>query len=107
MELAARLKYEREKRKMSQAFVAKELNISRQSLSKWELGKSTPDLYMIQLLSEFYNFSIDELLNKTPLKKTNFDLLQTLLTMDLEDFIELLMIYIGLPLILFVIFFLT
>lgn len=107
MELAERLRYEREKRKMSQTFVAKELNISRQLLSKWELGKSTPDLYMIKLLSEFYNFSIDELLNKTLPKKTNFDLLQTFLTMDSENLVELLIIGIGLPLILFVVFFLN
>ena len=105
MELAERLRYEREERKMSQSFVAKELNISRQLLSKWELGKSIPDLEMIQLLSAFYNFSIDELLNKTPPKKANTNPLKTISEMDSEDLIELLLLGIGLPLILFAIFF--
>lgn len=105
MELAERLKYEREERKLSQSFVAKELNISRQVLSKWELGKSIPDLEMIQLLSEFYNFSIDELLNKTPPEKTTSSILETISKMTPEDIIELLILGFGLPLILFAVFF--
>ncbi|WP_373180567.1 helix-turn-helix domain-containing protein [Enterococcus durans] len=105
MELAERLKHEREERKMSQAFVAKELNISRQLLSKWELGKSIPDLEMVQLLSEFYNFSIDEVLSKNPQKKTTTNFLEKISKMDSEELIELLILGVGLPIILFAIFF--
>ncbi|WP_051910434.1 helix-turn-helix domain-containing protein [Carnobacterium pleistocenium] len=105
MELAERLKHEREERKMSQSFVAKELNIPIQLLSSWELGKSNPDLEMIQLLSEFYNFSIDELLNNTPPKKATALFLDSISKMASEDIIELLILGIGLPIIIFAIFF--
>ncbi|WP_077612846.1 helix-turn-helix transcriptional regulator [Clostridium sp. Marseille-P2415] len=52
----------RKKVSLSQCEVAKELGISRQTLSKWETGKSTPDATYIKKISEIYKISIDELL---------------------------------------------
>ncbi len=48
---------------MSQEFVAKALNVSRQSVSKWENNKALPDIENIKLLSQLYQISIDEMLN--------------------------------------------
>ena len=47
---------------MSQETLAEKLNVSRQSISKWELGEATPQLNKIALLCSIFNLSSDELL---------------------------------------------
>ncbi len=47
---------------LSQGDLANELNVSRQSISKWENGNSTPDLEKIIKLAEIFNVSLDELI---------------------------------------------
>ena len=47
---------------LSQGDLANELNVSRQSISKWENGNSTPDLEKIIRLAEIFNVSLDELI---------------------------------------------
>jgi transcriptional regulator with XRE-family HTH domain len=47
---------------LSQGDLANELNVSRQSISKWENGNSTPDLEKIVKLAEIFNISLDELI---------------------------------------------
>lgn len=60
--LSKRLKELRIKNNYSQTDIANYLNISRQSVSKWEAGKTTPDLDNLILLAELYNLSIDSLI---------------------------------------------
>ena len=55
------LKLRKEKR-LSQEEVAEKLNVSRQTVSKWETGQSSPDLDKIIPLCELYEISSDELL---------------------------------------------
>lgn len=62
MELGERLKISRSNKGFSQTKVAEHLNISRQSISKWENGNSYPDLDNLVRLSNYYDVSIDELL---------------------------------------------
>lgn len=52
----------RTQRNLSQGDLANELNVSRQSISKWENGNSTPDLEKIIKLAEIFNVSLDELI---------------------------------------------
>lgn len=47
---------------LSQGDLANELNVSRQSISKWENGNSTPDLDKIVKLAEIFSVSLDELI---------------------------------------------
>ena len=47
---------------LSQEELANELNISRQSVSKWEQAQSIPDLDKIIQLSTFFNVSTDYLI---------------------------------------------
>lgn len=47
---------------LTQKDVAKKLNVSRQSVSKWELGKSFPDLSILILLSDFYHLSLENII---------------------------------------------
>ena len=48
-------------RQLSQEQLADKLQVSRQAISKWELGESIPDTENLILLSKFYGVSIDYL----------------------------------------------
>ena len=60
--------YELRKQKgFSQEELANRLNVSRQTISKWEVGESTPDMENLVAISELFEISLDELvLNKVP-----------------------------------------
>ncbi len=64
--------YELRKQKgFSQEELANRLNVSRQTISKWEVGESTPDMENLVAISELFEISLDELvLNKVP-EETN------------------------------------
>lgn len=47
---------------LSQEQLAETLNIARQTISKWELNQSTPDMNYIAQLSEFFHVSTDYLI---------------------------------------------
>lgn len=56
----------RKKNGFSQEALAEKLGISRQAVSKWERGESTPDTDTLITLAELYNVSLDELIgNRT------------------------------------------
>ena len=59
----AGLKLIRKQRKLNQLKVAIDLNISREALSHYETGKRSPDMQMLRRLSEYFNVSIDFLIN--------------------------------------------
>ena len=63
MDLANKLLELRKKKGLSQEEVADALGVSRQTVSKWETGMSTPDFDKIQPLCELYEISTNELLN--------------------------------------------
>ncbi len=52
----------RKKKNMSQEDLASVLNVSRQTISKWETGESTPDFDKIVPLCDFFGITTDELL---------------------------------------------
>ena len=57
------LKLIRKERNLNQQKVAMDLNISREALSHYENGKREPGLQMLNKLSEYFNVSIDFLIN--------------------------------------------
>ena len=57
------LKLIRKKRKFSQLKVALDLNISREALSHYENGRRSPDIEMLRKMSDYFNVSIDYLIN--------------------------------------------
>ena len=65
MNLAEKIMTLRKKRGWSQEELAMQLNISRQSVSKWESGASIPDLDKILKLSEIFDVTTDYLLKET------------------------------------------
>lgn len=50
-------------KKLSQERLAELMNVSRQSVAKWEGGKSYPDIKKIIELSKLFDISVDELLS--------------------------------------------
>jgi len=57
--------------KMSQEQLADELDVSRQSVSKWESGQSTPEISKVLLLANLFHITTDDLLREdVPLAPT-------------------------------------
>lgn len=57
------LKSLRKERNLNQLKVALDLNISREALSHYENGKRSPDIDMLRKLSDYFNVSIDFIIN--------------------------------------------
>lgn len=69
MSLAENIKRYRTDRKMSQEDLAEALNISRQSVSKWETGKAKPDTGNLIQMAQLFGVSLGEL---TETQEENF-----------------------------------
>ncbi len=48
---------------LSQEQLAEKINVTRQTISNWELGETSPNPEQLKLLSKTLNVSIDELLD--------------------------------------------
>lgn len=46
---------------LSQEELGNKLNVARQTVSKWELGETTPEMDKLVKMSEIFNISLDEL----------------------------------------------
>ena len=64
MTLSEKLYNLRRKQGLSQEALAEKLNCSRQVISKWENGTTTPDAEMLQKYSEYFCVSIDYLVKE-------------------------------------------
>ena len=62
MALPEKLYTLRKKSGLSQEQLAEALNVSRQAISKWEGGKSYPDIHSLLLLSALFDVSLDQLI---------------------------------------------
>lgn len=63
MEFGNKLLELRKKENLSQEALAEKLNVTRQTISKWELNETSPDLKQAFLISKLFNISLDELVN--------------------------------------------
>ena len=63
MNISERLFNLRKEKNLSQEELANVLGVSRQTISKWETGESTPDFDKIIPLCEFYGITSDELIS--------------------------------------------
>lgn len=53
----------RKKNNLSQEQLAEKMGVARQTISKWELGETSPDLKQAKELSKIFKVSLDELVN--------------------------------------------
>ena len=72
MTLGERLTCLRKQKNLSQEEVANQLNVSRQTVSKWELDQSLPDFDKIMPICNLYEISSEELLTGTKTIFLNF-----------------------------------
>ena len=61
MTLGERIVELRNAKAISQQELADEMEVSRQSVSKWETGTSTPDLDKLMKLADYFDITLDEL----------------------------------------------
>ena len=66
-----RLKLLRKQKHMSQLSLAMKLNTTQMSISRYETGKREPDLKTLILIADFFDVSIDYLLERTDNPKMN------------------------------------
>lgn len=63
MELGNKICELRKNAKLSQEQLAEKLNVTRQTISNWELGQTSPDISQAKEISKIFNISLDELTN--------------------------------------------
>ncbi|MGO5357994.1 helix-turn-helix domain-containing protein [Anaerofustis sp. LCP19S3_F7] len=75
----------REEKNLTQEQLAEKLNVSNKSVSRWENGKTMPDLSLLVMICEEFDITISELLNG---RRMNIDELK-----QLKDTVERLINY--------------
>lgn len=80
MELGENIYRLRTEQRMSQGDLAEALDVSRQSVSKWETGSAVPELDKLVKMSKLFGVTLDELVNGTiplpesePAQSTTFE----------------------------------
>lgn len=63
MSLGSNIRKKRKSLKYSQEYVAEQMQISRQAVSKWEMGQSEPSTTNLVKLSELFSCDVNELLS--------------------------------------------
>ena len=63
MNLGEKIVSLRKKNNLSQEELAEKVGVTRQTISKWELEETTPDINQAKKLSKLFNISLDELTN--------------------------------------------
>ena len=63
MNLGKKIAELRKKNNLSQEELADKVGVARQTISKWEIGDTTPDINQVKIISKIFNISIDELVD--------------------------------------------
>ena len=71
--LGENLKALRKQRGMSQEVMAQQLNVVRQTVSKWEQGLSVPDAQMLTRIAELFEVPVSSLLGEKIEEKADMD----------------------------------
>jgi len=59
----------RKENALSQEELGEKLNVTRQTVSKWELGETTPEMEKLVEMAKLFNISVDELIKETDAKE--------------------------------------
>ena len=63
MEIGNKILEYRKKYNLSQEQLAEKMNVARQTISKWELGETSPDINQAKELAKIFNVTVDTLIN--------------------------------------------
>lgn len=64
--IAAKLRYLRNIKGLSQEDIAGQIGVSRQTVAKWENGDSLPDILKCEALAELFDVTLDDLVRYNP-----------------------------------------
>ena len=64
----------RKEKGMTQDALAEQLNVTRQAVSNWEMGKTQPDVETLTKLAEIFNVSVERIIYGKEKKKWHFEL---------------------------------
>ena len=67
--IGLRLQRIRKQNGVSQEELAKQLHVQRQTISSYERGVSTPDIYILIAMADYFEVSVDELVGRNRKKK--------------------------------------
>ena len=84
--LGENLKALRKQRGMSQEVMAQQLNVVRQTVSKWEQGLSVPDAQMLTRIAELFEVPVSSLLGEKIEEKADMDEIAAQLAVLNEQF---------------------
>lgn len=71
MKFNENLKYLRKRENLTQEELAERLNVSRQTITKWESGNSLPDIEKIKEIAYIFSVSVDSLIGEISNRRTN------------------------------------
>lgn len=107
MNLGEKIVSLRKKNNLSQEELAEKVGVTRQTISKWELEETTPDINQAKKLSKLFNISLDELTNNDISnilveKVSNTEKLAGIIIKILKLLGIFILVFIGIALIVFV-----
>ncbi|QMS85732.1 helix-turn-helix domain-containing protein [Candidatus Xianfuyuplasma coldseepsis] len=73
MQIGSKIATYRNQHNMTQHDLAETLYVTHQAVSKWEKGKSMPNIDILYELTKLFHISIDELLNDTEINDNDYD----------------------------------
>lgn len=105
MEIGNKILELRKKNNLSQEQLAEKMKVARQTISKWELGETSPDIKQAKELSKIFNVSLDELTDNNIKdilveKTSNTEKLAGLIIKIIKVFIIIFIIFNGLLIVL-------
>ena len=59
----------RKGKNLTQEALAEKLNVTRQTISKWELGETSPNIEQVKEIAKVFNVSIDSLISDNKKKR--------------------------------------
>ena len=109
MEIGNKIMELRKKNNFSQEDLAEKVGVTRQTISKWELEETAPDLKQAKVLSQVFKVSLDELVdndikNIIIEKTTNTEKLAGMIINILKALGTFFLIYLIIMIIIFIIF---
>ena len=88
MNLADNLKKIRKEHNLSQEQLAEKLNVSRQSVSKWESNQAYPEMDKMVQLCKLFNLNMDDLLNQDISEVNNNKQAKNSINKFIDDFLK-------------------
>ena len=82
----------RKQNHMSQEQLAEKIGVARQTISKWELGETSPDIEQSKKLAQIFQVSLDELVQNDIVSKNNNKIISTKWILNILKIILLIIV---------------